>query len=992
MTAPMRWAFAVKSVPFTQDVIDGRSSLGGSESSCLGLARALVARGHDVHLFAGDLQAPPQIDLHGVKWHPLEQLRTDYLHWTWDVYVGLRLVEFFAAPVSARMRILWGQDLLLSSGLQADQPAAVMSHLWGVDHIAYVSAFHRAQWESVMPDARGLGWVTRNSYDPADLPSEPPARDPYRIIHINRPERGLAPLLAMWPELRRRVPQATLAICRYSSMYDAQGWGRVCASFDEEVQAVNAAVGGITYLGELNKADLYREIAASAVMWYPGVVAFAETSCIAAIEAQACGTPLVASYKGALPETAPHALLIDGDAMTPEYQAQSIAAVAALLGQDASLTFRTRHMVTAGRRHVEAYTHDAVAAHWEQAVEGWFAERATNRDGVIAALMREDDHVAARAVLLATSDPSAQDMGRLDYCERVIAGEDMNADDYARLSLPDPVTESETDSRQQAAADILGHCQHLLDIGCGNGAFAIYFARTHPQARVTAIDYSQGNIDKAIAGAQRAGVADRVTFICAPVYDFATHQPADLSCIDGQTFDGLFLGEILEHLVNGHALVDALEPRLQPGATVLVTVPHGPWSRLQTGTPKCGHVHHFHIDDVLDLFGAKSGLYVSALHYGQTARAESIGQWLIAYQTDGTPTGQRDLARRIGRIRPLPRLSVGLITYNAANDLKRCLESVRGIADEIVIGDTGSTDETIAIAERMGARVVSLPPVMDDPDGFAGARNRVLDVCTGDWFLWIDADEVLDGAAYLPSLIETGPFVGYAIHQNHLMLDTPMTKDTPVRLFRRLPSIRFYGCVHEQPQMGDANTDITPALQIADTQIAHYGYRTERIRRGKADRNYPLMLRSRERFPTRELNWVIELRECVIRANDLVSRTRTMSPEAAGLYAQACRIYEAKFSDPAHKYHQIARAFYEDALQHHDECWEVEYAFAAKPVKLDGRARPKRLKARTPEQIEAEILHDVRKAFTYMRAKAPLVQPVAGTPATIDAALVAGMV
>ena len=51
----------------------------------------------------------------------------------------------------------------------------------------------------------------------------------------------------------------------------------------------------------------------------------------------------------------------------------------------------------------------------------------------------------------------------------------------------------------------------------------------------------------------------------------------------------------------------------------------------------------------------------------------------------------------------------------------------------------------------------------------------------------------------------------------------------------------------------------------------------------------------------------------------------------------------------------------------------------------------KRLKARTPEQIEAEVLHDVRKAFTYMRASAPLVQPVAGAPATV-AALVAGMV
>src|SRR5690606_29967739 len=99
-------------------------------------------------------------------------------------------------------------------------------------------------------------------------------------------------------------------LCRYSSMYDAQGWGRICAQFDREVAAVNAAVGGIEYLGELGKPAPYRAIAEAAVMWYPGVASFAETSCIAAIEAQACGTPFVGSHKGALTETVPYGVLV----------------------------------------------------------------------------------------------------------------------------------------------------------------------------------------------------------------------------------------------------------------------------------------------------------------------------------------------------------------------------------------------------------------------------------------------------------------------------------------------------------------------------------------------------------------------------------------------------------------------------------------------------------------------------------------------------------
>lgn len=87
-------------------------------------------------------------------------------------------------------------------------------------------------------------------------------------------------------------------------------------------------------------------------------------------------------------------------------------------------------------------------------------------------------------------------------------------------------------------------------------------------------------------------------------------------------------------------------------------------------------------------------------------------------------------------------LSVILIVKDESAVLSQCLESVVGIADEIVVCDTGSTDDTAAIARRHGARVASIPWEND----FAKARNASIALATGDWLLHMDADEVLDPA------------------------------------------------------------------------------------------------------------------------------------------------------------------------------------------------------------------------------------------------------
>jgi 2-polyprenyl-3-methyl-5-hydroxy-6-metoxy-1,4-benzoquinol methylase/glycosyltransferase involved in cell wall biosynthesis len=955
-------AFFVDSVDFTPSVISGQASLGGSESACLGLARALAARGHRVHLFATKLEdGCAGYDHAGVRWHHAETLLDVSRVIEWDVFCSLRMPAPFHASIRARLRLLWNQDLLTTEAAKN----AIMGVAWAIDRFVYVSEFHRVQWQDWLPEIAPHGWATKNGFDPALVPNlKDVHKHPHRIIHISRPERGLAPLLAMWPALKAQYPQAELKLCRYNSMYDATGWGKVCSMFDKEVERVNAEVGGIEYLGELGKPALYQAIAESAVMWYPGVVDFAETSCIAAIEAQANGTPFVGSYKGALPETVPYGFLIDGDATSEAYQQLSIDAVIDQLKGCASNSFAYRSTVAKGLEHVKDYTYDAIAAEWEAFIWRTFRARyEAYTPAVLAQLLHHDDHMAARIVAEELGDQAA-----IAKCESMFGGGDHTPDQYAARAL-DPRIEiaHPENGRLQAVVKRLQGCEHVLDVACGNGAFAIALALSNPAMRVTGIDYSEKNIDVAEQAAKELGVGDRITFLCAPVWDFATRGLSDwwqgFSQSAGKVYDGLWVGEFIEHVTDCTGLVDGLETVLEAGAQVVYTCPSGPLGEYQPRTEehRTGHVHHFAADDVAAVFGAKQGIDVELLSWkGKSPAGSDCGNWLIAYTVDhARKAGQRDYAHRILTCRPRLRLSVGILALNAEHDILRCIDSIWAVADEILVGDTGCSDTTRQIVEGIRkVRVIDVQPVNKQADGFAGARNDVLAAARGEWFMWIDTDEIVAGSYGLRTYLESDVYQGYALFQNHLYLDLPKSADTPVRIFRRRSDIQFYGCVHEQPQMGDCNGDIIPALQINDVQLAHTGYLVEGIRRQKmTERNFPLLIKDKERFPDRRLGKVLILRDLVNLADYAAESYRGQYPTHAIEYLKrAVALFEAEFKDPADKFHAIARPWYERALKAFGIGYEAEMAFTAKQGGLNGeRAKVQRLWVRDPADLKRLI-------------------------------------
>ena len=151
----------------------------------------------------------------------------------------------------------------------------------------------------------------------------------------------------------------------------------------------------------------------------------------------------------------------------------------------------------------------------------------------------------------------------------------------------------------------------------------------------------------------------------------------------------------------------------------------------------------------------------------------------------------------------MPKLSVILITHNEAANIAACLESVAW-ADEIVVVDSGSSDETPAICRRYTPNVI----VTDDWPGFGPQKNRALDRAGGDWVLSIDADERVtpELRAEIEQVLAAPDVEAYEMPRLSSYLGQPMRHggwwpDHVTRLFRR-GSARFSEArVHETLQV-----------------------------------------------------------------------------------------------------------------------------------------------------------------------------------------------
>jgi tetratricopeptide (TPR) repeat protein len=201
------------------------------------------------------------------------------------------------------------------------------------------------------------------------------------------------------------------------------------------------------------------------------------------------------------------------------------------------------------------------------------------------------------------------------------------------------------------------------------------------------------------------------------------------------------------------------------------------------------------------------------------------------------------------------RLSVAMVVRDVADPLRWTLASIRGIADEIVVVDTGSSDSTRSVAAEFGACVVDFAW----SDSFSEARNAGLGKVAGDWILWLDAGEALsdEDTCRLKQFLarDADPRCAYMLLVRVPATDSQASDEQigRVRVIPRFPELAYAGRVRETCERSMAAAGIRVAgvpFVIRRSAREH----DSRLKKGRAQRNIRLAeLEHREQGPSARL-------------------------------------------------------------------------------------------------------------------------------------------
>ena len=201
-------------------------------------------------------------------------------------------------------------------------------------------------------------------------------------------------------------------------------------------------------------------------------------------------------------------------------------------------------------------------------------------------------------------------------------------------------------------------------------------------------------------------------------------------------------------------------------------------------------------------------------------------------------------------------LSIGLIVKNETNRLRSCLKYLapltKKVESEIVIVDTGSTDDTISIAREFTDIVLEKPW----NDNFAEAKNHAIDAAKGEWYMAIDADEYFEDISDMVHFFLTDRHKDFNMATYEIRSyekNGRYTASRHLRLMRTALGLRFVGIVHE------LLPTVQPVAHIGG-YVNHLGYSGEEALKQKAKRNHPLVKKAYMMNP-RDVNAVRYLAE-----------------------------------------------------------------------------------------------------------------------------------
>ena len=190
----------------------------------------------------------------------------------------------------------------------------------------------------------------------------------------------------------------------------------------------------------------------------------------------------------------------------------------------------------------------------------------------------------------------------------------------------------------------------------------------------------------------------------------------------------------------------------------------------------------------------------------------------------------------MGKARAL-KISACYIVKNEAENLVKSIKSLKNQVNEIVVVDTGSTDNTIAVARKLGAKVYSFPW----QDDFSKARNFALSKAKGDWLVLLDADEYFTAktAGNIRQVIrqaqQADAFLVRLVNYN---VDKAEVQDYfyQLRIVRNQQGLHYEGKIHEELKLSGDNSMKLAQVPANMLEIYHTGYATS-VSKQKIKRN-----------------------------------------------------------------------------------------------------------------------------------------------------------
>ena len=577
----MRIAFITDGEPF-----DGASpeerALGGSETALVQAARALHRHhGCRVEVYC---RCPRPGVYHGVLYRDRKDLVQAALEERFEVLIVSRFFTALDLPLQAGLKVLWNHDIL-------DQPSLLAQRLDQLDMAFVLSRFHAKDYVNRLPQCEGKLRQTRNGLD-LDLLERAASgtqKVPGQVTYVSRPERGLKQLLEyVWPRLKTAMPELKLKLCGYE-VETTELHPRIKAEY-ALINDLVARAEDVDVLGGLAKEEYYRHLASCQAMLYPAV--FPEISCIAALEAQAVGLPVITSDAFALSETVlEERFKVPGEPGTRRYLEDYTARALYFLRrpQEAQrLALESKGLI------LKRYSWMQITFEWLELFESFFQANRNERAGELAASL-------------------------------LINGDSLAAGNLLRRSIPAPAHEPEPqDCRQSELFDsIASLAGQNLEARDRPGRIGVMESKPGLAAR----ELSQRLVGHELIS---LGPHDEVEY------------PLDLLIIHG----------VLERSADPAWLLQRMASLCGPEGWVLICTASGAWPLIEAG--HLDRTHDLGKDELLQLLPGGE-LKLEYLPRGMVRSGKQVygaGYWLALARVGGPPPAALDPEGNLRRVRP----------------------------------------------------------------------------------------------------------------------------------------------------------------------------------------------------------------------------------------------------------------------------------------------------------------------------------------------------